>query len=152
MPDDTFGEIDWNATPAHKTIAEVEEAAEKALEKVKAVKEEQDRSFEEVMGMIRASYMMITGVSQAIGGDLPQVFSSIFSMAISSIATYKAIAAAMAASGVGAAQASLMFASLITAIASLMAGMAEESELARRVTGLNTSLMGISNLIGSINF
>lgn len=152
MPDELIGTLDWDASPAEETLAEVEESAERVLEKVREVKEEQERSFEEVLGMMRASYMMITGVSQAMGGDLPQVFSSIFSMAISSIATYKAIAAAMAASGVGAAQASIMFASLITAIASLMTGMAGEAELSRRITGLNTSLHGISALIGSINF
>ncbi len=152
MPDELFGTLDWDATPAKETITEVNEQVEKTLEKVKNLKKEQKKSFNEVMGMMRASYMMVSGLSQVLGGSLPQVFSSMFSVAISTIATYKAIAAAMAASGVGTIQAIVMFASLITALFNLSAAMTGQTELSDRIGGLNTTIHGISSIIGSLNF
>lgn len=149
MVDEVIGSLDWDASAAEETTTEVLEEAEKALEKVREVKEEQETSFNEVLGMMRASYMMVTGLSQALGGSLPQIFSSIFSVAISTIATYKAIATAMMASGVGAVQAGIMFASLVVAIRSLVATMTQQPELAKRMSGLNTALHGISMSIST---
>ena len=135
-----------------KTQDKIDKTLDSATEMVARVKEKTTESFNEVLGMMRASYMMISGLSQALGGGLSQVFSSMFSVAISAIATYKAIAAAMAASGVGAIQAVVMFSSLITAITTLATAMEGETEFSKRLTGLNTTLHGISSIIGSLNF
>lgn len=109
-------------------------------------------SFNEVMGMMRASYAMVSGITQAIGGKMSSIFSSMFSIGIAAIGTYQAVAAAIAASGVGLPQALLMTASLVTASAQLVSLMTGQDELSRRVAGLNTALHGIGSMIGVIGF
>ena len=107
------------------------------------------KSFNEVLGMMRASYAMVSGLAQVVGGDLGQIFSSVYGIAVSAIGTYQAIAAAMAASGVGTFQAILMTSSLITAGISLIGIMTGQKELSQRVSGLNMALHGIGGLFTS---
>ena len=126
----------------------IEDTEDKLTDMAENVEEQTEKSFNEVMGMMRASYMIISGVSQAVGGNMSQIFSSIYGVAVSAIGTYQAIAAAMAASGVGAPQAIIMSISLATAIAGLVATMTKQTELGQRIRGLNMALHGISSLIG----
>ena len=141
---------DFTDVAVKQAIAEArnEKIAEMTDENEKRTKE----AFESSMGAMRASYMMISGFAQAIGGSMGQIFSSMYSVAVSAIGTYKAIAAAMAASGVGTPQAILMTISLVTAISSLTSVMMGQKELSRRISALNMSLHGISQMIGVLNF
>ena len=115
------------------------------------VKKQADISFNEVMGMMRASYMMVSGIAQVMGGTLGQIFQSIYGVAVAAIGTYQAIAAAMAASGVGAFQAALMINSLLAAIVSLVGVSTGQEELSRRMSGLNMAIHGISGMISSFS-
>lgn len=102
---------------------------------------------------MRASYAMVSGLAQVMGGSMGQAFSAIFGMALGAIETTTAIAAALAASGpAGWVQAGLMFASLITAMIQLSAVQTGQDELASRISGLNSALHGIGSMIGVINF
>lgn len=131
----------------------IEDTEDNLLDMTKNVVIATQKSFNEVMGMMRASYMMITGVSQAVGGTLSQVFASMFEIAISAIGTYQAIAAAMAATGpAGWIQAGIMTTSLLVAGINLATLAEGQSELSRRISGLNMSLHGISSMIGEVNF
>jgi len=114
----------------------------------KATKE----AFDKAMGAMRAGYMVISGMSQAMGGGMSQAFSAIYGIAMAGIGTYQAIAAAMAASGVGTVQAVMMTSSLITAIAQLGAVTVGQADLARQLGGLNMSIQGIGSMIGVISF
>lgn len=139
--------------PARAQQNELEIKNEKIAVAIEENKKAAKESFNQVMGYMRGTYMMLQGVSQVMGVSIPQVFSGMVSVAISTIGTYKAIAAAIAATGpAGWIQATLMFSSLITAIISLNAAMTGQEDLSRMVGGLNTTLHGISALIGSVNF
>ena len=131
---------------------DIEETKENATEMVDDVKDKAEKSFNEVMGFMRTSYLLISGISRVLGQGMSQVFSSIYMTAISAIGTYKAIAAAMAASGVGTAQAIIMGISLTTATASLVSIMAGQRDLSVKIRGINMTLHGISSMIGSMYF
>lgn len=136
-----------------EVIEMMQDSYDKQAELVEDVKEEAVRSFNEVMGFMRASYLMISGVSRILGGEMSQVFSYMYSVGVSAIGTYKAIAAAMAASGpAGWVQATLMMMSLTTATSSLISILAGQRELSTKIRGINMSLHGISALIGSVGF
>ena len=93
--------------------------------------------------------MMLSGITQVMGGDMMSIFSAVYGAAVAGIATYQSIAAAMAASGVGAVQAVLMTSSLVAAMASLGAVMTGQNELSRRVGGINMGLQAIGQSISS---
>jgi len=148
--------IDVDASEAFRTLELLEVKIEGTKDKLSVVTKEVEKqtvqSFKEVQGMMRASYMMVSGLSQVLGGDMARMFSSIYGVAVSAIGTYKAIATAMAASGVGAFQAAIMFSSLVTATIQMGSIMMGQTELSRRVHGINTALHGISGLIGVIGY
>lgn len=130
----------------------IEETEEKAVDALESVEEQAQKSFNNVMGMMRVSYLMISGMSRVLGGGMTQIFSSMYITAISAIGTYKAIAAAMAASGpAGWLQATIMTLSLITATSSLVSIMAGQRELSTQIRGINMTLHGISTLIGAFS-
>jgi len=135
-----------------QTDNKIENTKENLLDMTKEVAKETEKSFNEVMGYMRASYQMFTGLSQLAGGSVNKIFSSMFQVAIATIGTYKAIATAMAASGVGTVQAILMFSSLVTAISGLVTAATGQRELERRLSGMNQALHGISSLIGYMAF
>lgn len=147
--------VDVDTTEADQKIDQlndkIENTKENLLKTSQEVEEKTQESFNEVMGMMRASYMVLTGVGQAVGATMGQIFSSIFSITISTIQTFQAIAAAIAAGG-GWVQAALMTSSLVTAIINLTAAMSGQEELSARVSGFNTMLQGIGGLLDSMNF
>ena len=67
----------------------------------KTTEKQTKESFKAVVDMMKTSYMMVQGISQIIGGDMGQMIGAIYGVAVAGISTYQAIAAAMAASGLG---------------------------------------------------
>ena len=148
--------LDVDTTEGDRRVDElrdkIEDTEQKLVQMGNSVEKETERSFNEVLGMMRASYAMVSGIAQATGGNMAAIFSSMYSVAVSVIGTYQAIAAAIALTPGGQLQAALMSMSLISAIASLVSTMTGQDELARRVAGLNSALHGIGSMIGVINF
>ena len=95
--------------------------------------------------------MMVTGISQVIGGGMGAIFSSLYGLAVSTIQLYSAIAAAQFFVPGMQMQSVLMVASLITAIVSLAGVLTGQQELSSRVSGLNTTLQGLGGLISSFS-
>lgn len=151
---DMIETVDKKTEDSEKEVIEMmQESYEKQSQLVEDVQEEAVRSFNEVMGFMRASYLMISGVSRILGGEMSQTFSLMYSVGVSAIGTYQAIAAAMAATGPqGWIQAGLMMISLTTATASLVSILAGQRELSTKIRGINMSLHGISALIGDMYF
>lgn len=147
--------LDVDTTEAERKIDslndKIEDTVEKATEATEAVENEAEKSFNNVMGMMRSSYMIMSGVGRIMGGTMGKMFSGLYSLAISSIMTYKAIAAAVAATPGGQVQAAIMFASLSIAAANLGATIGKQKEFSRGLSGLNTSLHGISGMIDSFS-
>jgi len=134
-------------------MAETQQIVDTTKENIDANEKAAKQSFNEVMGFMRTSYLLISGVSRVMGQGMSQVFSSMYMVAMSTIGTYKAITAAIAATGpAGWIQAGIMTISLATATSSLVSIMAGQRDLSSRIRGINMSLHGISSLIGMVNF
>lgn len=104
------------------------------------------------MRAMRASYQMIGGIAQIMGGSMGAIFSAVYGVGFAAITMYQAIAAAQFFIPGMQIQSALMVMSLITALASLAGVMTGQTELSRQVSGLNQSLVGIGSMIGAINF
>lgn len=105
-----------------------------------------------IAGM-RASYMMVSGVAQTMGGSMADMFSAMYGIVTSGIQTTAAIASALYASGpYGWVQAAMMTASLITAVVNLGALQSGQTELARQVSGVNMAIQGMGSMIGMCGF
>lgn len=110
-------------------------------------------SFNNAMGVMRASYMMVSGFAQVMGTSMSQIFSSMYGAAVATIGTFTAIADAIAASGPwGWIQAGIMFAALMTALVGLGNMMDGQQKLGSQFSGLNMSMQGFLQLIASFNF
>lgn len=134
---------------ARRAQAELEA---KNLEIQQGIEENEKRTkeaFDESMNAMRASYMIITGVTQAVGGSMSQAFSAMYGVAVAGIGAYQSIAAAMAAVPGGQIQAALMTSSLIAAIVQLAGVLSGQEKLSRSVNRINSALHGIGMMIGS---
>ncbi len=126
--------------------AEIKNAIE---ENEKATKE----AFNKSMAAMRSGYMIISGITQAMGGTMSQAFSAIYSIGMAGIQTASAIATALAASGpAGWIQAAMMAASLVAALVQLGAVAAGQEDFARQIGGLNMSIQGIGGLLDNMDF
>jgi len=133
--------------------AELEAKNEKIKDAIEENEKRTREAFNEAMGVMRASYTIISGFSQAAGTDMGQLFSAVYGVAMGSIQTGTAIAAALAASGpAGWVQAGLMTASLLTAFVNLAGVASGQRELARKVAGLNMVLQGFGGMLDSMSF
>jgi len=132
--------------------AELEAKNEKIKDAIDENEKRTKEAFDKALGTMRASYMVVSGISQAMGGTMAQAFSAIYGVAVAGITTYQSIAAAMAAVPGGQLQAVLMTASLITAIVSLVGVLTGQEEFARQISGLNMAIQGIGSLLGEFNF
>ena len=129
--------------------AELKRENEKIAQAIEQNEKATKDAFNKSMAAMRAGYMVLSGMTQAMGGSMSQAFSAIYGIAMASIGTYQAIAAAMAASGVGTVQAILMTSSLITAIIQLGAVALGQEDFSRQIGGLNMALQGIGQSISA---
>lgn len=149
-------ELGADTTEANRVVDalrdKIDDTKEKLGDMAISVDKQAKLSFDNTLRMMRASYTMISGVQQALGGSMGETFSAMYGVAISMISTYQAIAAAMAASGVGTVQAILMTASLVSAITTLVSSMIGQEEFARGVSGITTALYGLESFISVFDF
>jgi len=119
----------------------------------RAIEENEERTKEAynyAISAMRGSYMIISGITQAIGGSMAQTFTAMYGVMVSGVQTASAIAAALAASGpAGWVQASLMTMSLASALVSLGAVVSGQTQLSRQFSGLNMAVQGIGGMISS---
>ena len=149
-------EITINAEEALRELdqldSKIEDIEQKAEDAIETVEEQTKKSFNQVMGFMRGSYAMISGLSRVMGGGMTQVFSSMYMAAMSAIGTYTAIKAAIAATGpAGWVQAAIMTTSLITASLSLASILSGQRDLSTKIRGVNMALHGISGMISSFS-
>ena len=133
-------------------IAENQAEVDKTAEGIEANKEAAKESFNQALGIMRASYQMISGITTVMGGDMSKIFSSIYAIAVGLIGTYTSITAAIAATGpAGWVQAGIMTMSLISAGTTLLSVMTGQTELTTRISGITTALHGLSGMISSFS-
>ena len=149
-------ELGVDTTEANRAINSLNEQIEGTEAKITDMVVRTDKqlkdAYDKSLGVMRASYMMVSGFAQVLGGSMGQIFSSIYGIAVAGIMTYQSIAAAMAAVPGGQVQAALMTMSLISAIVSLAGVITGQTELASQVSGLNIAIHGIASLLGEFNF
>jgi len=137
--------------PQIQSIAEMIGSDLANIEKRQAEAEKRNEEiYRKLMSQIRGSYMIVSGLVRVMGSGMSRIFQGIWSIAVSAIATYKSIAAAMAATPGGQAQALLMFTSLIMASINVGALITGQTDLARQARGLNFTLHGISSMISYV--
>lgn len=138
--------------PARAQQAKLRAENEKINQALEETEKRSKNAFDNAIGAMRASYMMVSGVTQMIGGSMGQLFSSLYAVAVSSIQIFSAIAAAQFFVPGMQMQSILMMASLMTAITGLAGFLSGQQILAGQVSGLNMSLQGLSQLIGGFHF
>ena len=138
-----------NLPEIEAVVTELENRSSRIIELQKEAAEEIKHNFNKVMAAMRGTYMVVGGLVRVIGGGFSRIFQGMWSIAVSGIATYKAIAGALAASPVPGAQAQaiLMFASLIAATANVTNLIIGQKEVARQARGINFALHGISQML-----
>jgi len=146
--------IDIDASGAFRILEnldnKIEDSKEKLTKATAEVEQETKRSAMSVRGMMRASYMMVSGFAQMMGGDMGRVFTSLYGVAISSIQLYSALTPAVGVvNPIGAA---LMYASLMSSIFQLSSLARGQSDLAQQMHGLTMGLHGLNGLIGVIGY
>ena len=140
--------LDDSSAKVQQAILEAKnERINRALEETE---EKTKEAYDNAIGAMRASYMMISGVAQVMGGSMGQIFSSLYAVAVSTIQVFSAIAAAQFFVPGRQMESVLMVAALISAISSLGAVMIGQTRLSKAVSGINMSLHGISTMINII--
>ena len=110
-------------------------------------------AFTHAMGAMRAGYMVISGMTQAMGGSMAQAFSAMFGIAMAGIGVYQAFQAVELAKGpAGWITAALMSVGLIAAMVQLGAVSVGQEEFASQIGGLNMAIQGIGGMLDSMNF
>ena len=121
---------------------------------VDAVDEASEKSFVSLMGVMRTSYLMFSGMGRILGGGMTMAFRSMYNIGMSAVGTYSAIAAAMAATGTpwDVVKSLIMITSLGLAQGQLVSVLAGQNQLTQQVRGLNMMLHGLSGLIRSSSY
>ena len=109
-------------------------------------------AFEKTMSAMRASYQVIGGISQILGGSMGAAFGAIYGVGYAAITMYSAIAAAQFFVPGMQVQSALMVMSLITAAASLAGVIAGQTDLSSKVGALNQVISGIGGYLNSMDF
>ena len=138
-------EADLDITP----LVEKLEAVDKLR---RDVEDAAKTSFNQVVGMARASYMLLNSVVKAAGGAVPATLEAIITGTISAIAIFKPLLTAAAVTPGMQIQAAIGFANLVLTFTALAAAQQKKEDIVQTISGMNGVLNGISALIGSINF
>lgn len=113
-------------------------------------KTETKKAYGQAISTMRSSYMIMSGISQAIGGSMAQTFTAMYGIMVSGVQTAAAIAEALASSGpAGWTQAALMGMSLAAALVSLAGVATGQTKLATQFGGFNMAVQGIGGMISS---
>ena len=151
-------ELRVDTSEANRVIAslnaQIEGTKVKIIDLVDETEKRSKEAFKVSLDAMRAGYMVISGMTQAMGGSMSQAFSAMYGIAMAGIMTYQSIAAALLPSPIPGARlmAGLMLASLGTAMAQLGAVSLGQAELASQVGGLNMILQGIGGMINKYGF
>ena len=131
----------------NKEIARVTEENEMRIE----------QSFKQARTAMRAGYMMISGMTQVMGGSMSQAFTAMYGVITSGIQTYGAIATAAEALGMGTlnawmvAQAAVAIVSLITAGVGLAGIMVNMDKFTKTLNGITMILQGWGGMVDSFS-
>lgn len=138
-------ELDIDTELIIKKLEAVDKLRENVEEAAKA-------SFNQVIGMARASHMVISNVVKAAGGAIPATLDVIISGTISALAVFKPLLTTAAVTPGMQIQAAIGFANLMFTFAALSAARQKRTAILQSITGINGILTGISAIIGTINF
>ena len=130
-------------------------AAEARNEKITEMVDENEKrsleAFQQSIGFMRASYQMIGGVAQVLGGGIGPVFSAIYGVGVASISLFMSIAQAQFFAPGQQLQSVMMMMSLVTALVSLGAVATGQKRLSQIVGGITQSLSGFGGMIDSFS-
>lgn len=137
---------------ARKQQAELEAKNEKIAAAIDANEKATKEAYNKAMGAMRASYQIISGFTQILGGSMGAAFGAIYGVGYAAITMYQAIAAAQFFVPGMQMQSILMTMSLVSAMISLGGVIVGQMELANKVNGIQQMLVGINGLMGAFNW
>ncbi len=132
--------------------AKIEETEEKAEEVIEKIDTATTASYNQVLSMARATWLMTQGLVRATGGAISATFRMAVGTVLGAISMLLPIFTAEAVTPGMQAQAALGMISIGIAAAALAAAQQEEKELALQFRGANMALHGIQSIIGVLNF
>lgn len=130
----------------------LEETNKKIAAGIKENEKQSKAAYDKSVGAMRASYMMISGFSDVIGGNMMNIFSTVYGVGVASITMLTAIAEAQFFIPGMQLQSTMMVVSLLSALASLGGVITGQMALSNQLNGLNVTLSGFSGLLDSMNF
>lgn len=143
----------------HVDDTELEEAEEKlnafeirSHEVIHKTDKATTASFQQVVSMARGSYLLALGTVKAFGGSVSYMFRSMVSAAFSTIIALKAVSLAKAMTTMDWISFAMEMGQLGLATAATIAAELGAQDIGRSLMGAKMSLMGLSSLIGAINF
>ena len=141
--------IDW--TPLQLTTKEIEDRVISLGELIKQEEQRAMRVRSMVVGMMRGSYLIMTGMGRVMGGGMTMMFRTMYTIATQSIATIAAISAAQATQGpAGWAQSAMASIQLGFASAQLVGVLTQNDQLTQQMRGFNMLMHGLGSMISSL--
>ena len=135
---------------------EVQQAIQEARnEKISEMVDENEvrtkEAYKESVGAMRASYQMMTGFAQIMGGSMGSIFSALYGVGYATINMMTAIAEAQFFIPGMQLQSIMMIMTLMSAFASLGAIVSGQTDLSQRIGGLTSALTGFGGMIDSFS-
>lgn len=144
---DIIVEVDTSELEAAEEKAE--EIIETQEETIEEVEKKAHMSFNKVMLMARGAYMITAGIIRATGGTVSTMFRMAISAAISTAAfMYPLLTAESLTPGMQV-QAAIGLINLAIAMEAIGMAARQQQELARGMMAINTTLHGMSMMLGS---
>lgn len=140
---------DSDLKESQKNIEEHNKEAKKILAEIE---KKRRKSFNHVLNMARASYLIGIGVVKAMGISVPYMFRSMISASFATIAALKAVALGKAMTTMDWISFAMEMGQLGLATAATVAAQVGQQEIGRSLMGAKMSLMGISTLISNLYF
>lgn len=130
---------------------EFEDFQKESTNIIKTVEDDTGAAFNKVVSMARGSYLLSLGMIKAAGVSVTYFFRSMVSAAFSTVSMLKAISLGKAMTTQNWVQFGLEMAQLGLATAAIVAASMKKEDVSRGLMGAKMSLMGVQQLIGSLD-
>ena len=149
MVDDINIRIHIDDSELKTAKAEAEEYEEETPKMIEDVETKAKVSFRQVMLMARGAYMLTAGIIRATGGTVSTMFRMAISAFISAAAVMYPLLSAQAMLPGQQIQAGIGIGNLMIALMAIEAARTQQEGMARQLMAINTSLHGMSMMLGS---
>jgi len=130
--------------------AEIEAKNEQISQDIDENEKKSREAWTKTMAAMRSGYMVISGITQLMGGSMSQAFTAMYGIAMSSIQLYMALTPAVGA--INPVQATMMMISLMSSVIQLGTIAEGQEEFSRALGGVTSMMQGIGGLLDAMPF